>query len=1536
MKNIFCLLLLAVLMLEARRALSQGWSARVVLNFNSGSSPLASVDNATISFSGATSYAWSGTSNLAVDLTGTGIPSGPLYVVASGPSAFNPQEIAYISTSFEGPFEANCNMYYLDLYGTASQYVTGTFTLYSRLEISHFTEECNRIRLTTDVCSPRYTWEVSENLSGPFKILTNTHTSGISLSGEDLAAIGFNKYGRKYFRVTGLTGTTSPMVPVYLFAPGPSADFSLIPPTCHNGTDGAIRLKIFSADPGIIDDFVVTVKNEDETSPIQLYPNNTDEILITGLSPTKYSITIENNTNISIYGACLSSFSVGPIANPDKVQLSSIEVSDHHGFAISCKDGSDGYVKVTPTGGTGLYSAFEWTPNVSTTSMATNLPAGTYNVKVRDSHGCASDEYSSVLEAPGKVVVEIQSFGGKNGYGVSCHNSYDGEIAAFATGGVAGYTYTWSGGTTSDKLIALGTGTYEVSVSDANGCMATAVTILEAPDPIDFTIQQLSTIKCAGDKTAALEVQSVENTIGTVFYQWSTGDVGQSITGKSAGHFSVAVSDDQGCSQTKGILLEDPPAYTVDLIALSDFNGSPIRCNGESNGSIVAKVKDGTGEDAAATHYTWYRGENEVVAGSGQPLLEAIGAGSYTVKVEYHEGCMSSNVLVIGEPDPLQTSIRTVTDYHGFPLSCNGATDGAILAQSTGGTGGHVYLWENGTAEASRQDLGAGKYTVVVSDDNGCEAYAETILSAPEQVEAQIHIISDFNGMAVSCTENSDGHLRGSAQGGTSPFLFVWNTGANTPDLTGISAGHYSLTATDINGCSALREITLEAPPPVTVFIHDSSDYNAFGVSCYESEDGFLLAGAAGGTGSYRYKWLDTSHSDPYYDHLPAGKYTVVVTDQNGCTGSAFGELTMPQPLIPLVVASKNISCNEGRDGEIELTVSGGAGGYTYLINDETWQEEPRLTAVGAGQHTLQVRDINGCSQSIPHTLTEPEPLSITFTDVEPALCGEARGRVSSVVSGGTGTFAYHWTGAQGVLPSFSQDLADLLPGVYTLRVTDENSCQTTESVGVPATDGPKIKMTALESPTCAESEDGSAMVEVVDGDGPYKFLWNDGQLTFTATGLRRGHHLVEVRDANDCLTTGDIDLTAPEPIEINLLERSEPICHGDCNGSIKVIAEGGNGDYEYAWPSSTGPGATDLCAGQYRIKVTDRKGCTADNIFDLGQPQPLTTTARVAAAPSCPGACDGSLQIQANGGTGILQYVWSTGDTTQDLFDLCEGTYTLTVTDENNCAAPNLFSLEDPEGAVIDLGDSATICGGQAFTLDAGPRWKRYLWESTTDFTSSAQQIILSEGGTYWLTATATNGCLSRDTFYLKTSDDLLNANFLLATEASARDTLVAIDISWPIPENIVWTFPNEMVILKDQRETVYGRFDQDGYYSISLLATLGECRDEITKTVAIVSEKNGPPDNGRLGSESFVKKFELYPNPNNGVFDLQIEFADPSPVLLTVWNTLIARPVLVVEDTGSSKYKKHFDLQPLSAGNYTLRMDYKNGTRYVRFVVR
>jgi hypothetical protein len=274
-------------------------------------------------------------------------------------------------------------------------------------------------------------------------------------------------------------------------------------------------------------------------------------------------------------------------------------------------------------------------------------------------------------------------------------------------------------------------------------------------------------------------------------------------------------------------------------------------------------------------------------------------------------------------------------------------------------------------------------------------------------------------------------------------------------------------------------------------------------------------------------------------------------------------------------------------------------------------------------------------------------------------------------------------------------------------------------------------------------------------------------------------------------------------------------------------------------------------------------------------------------------------------------------------------------VSDDSSCASSDTCVLKNPPGESLDLGGSITLCSGQDYTIDAGPQWREYAWSANNGFNSSSRRVTISEPGMYWLTATSNKGCTAQDTFLLETSNHLLQANFLMTTEATAMDTVVIIDISWPLPETATWKFPDEMKHLQNFGDIVFGQFEEPGNYDVTLAATLGECRDEITKTVSILRPKESSGE-GRLGAEPFVKKFDLYPNPNEGTFDVAVEYREPAPLTLTVWSILATRKIGQITDDGKEVYHKHFELGPLTAGHYSIRLDYGRGTKYIRFIVR
>jgi len=394
-------------------------------------------------------------------------------------------------------------------------------------------------------------------------------------------------------------------------------------------------------------------------------------------------------------------------------------------------------------------------------------------------------------------------------------------------------------------------------------------------------------------------------------------------------------------------------------------------------------------------------------------------------------------------------------------------------------------------------------------------------------------------------------------------------------------------------------------------------------------------------------------------------------------------------------------------------------------------------------------------------------------------------------------------------------------------------------------------------------------------------------------------------------------------------------LCNGDCNGIIEVNASGGNGNYEFVWSSqATTPLASNLCAGNHIVTVKDNKNCSLERTISLGQPEQLQVNLIKNQAPICHDGCNGDLLVESFGGTGTHTYLWNTGSTSANLSGLCSADYTVNITDLNGCSISSTYKVENPPALVIDLGENKTLCVGQTYVLDAGSSWTKYTWSSNTGVTDSSRQIVIKDAGEYSVEVENQNGCKAFDSFILKTSIDLLQAEFFMAAEAMVGDTIVLVDVSWPLQENIAWSYPVSMEKIFDNGPVVHGKFNDEGVYEIALTAALGECRDKMVKTVTIL-QSSDDLDGGRLGYEKFVKNFELYPNPNSGEFDVRIELEEESPITLSVWSPMTSLNIHKSKEDGQSNYLKHVDLRPLQPGTYILRLDHASGYESIRFIV-
>ena len=990
---------------------------------------------------------------------------------------------------------------------------------------------------------------------------------------------------------------------------------------------------------------------------------------------------------------------------------------------VSCNGANDGSVMVDVVGGTPGYS-YLWS-NAGTTPTISSLAPGTYTVTVTDLNMCTTTASATVIE-PNALSVS------GNVSNESAVDAEDGAIDITASGGTMPYSYNWGAQGTDPDLVSLPPGTYTVTVTDANMCTISASFTVNAFDAPMITVDNVSDVSCNGNNDGAISI-SVNGGISPYTYSWtgpSNPPANEDITNLLSGIYTVTVTDNIGTTAVETITVDQPSAITISVTSSSD-----VSCNNANDGNIDMSVTGGT----PVYSYDWG-------IGIANQDLFGLGGGTYTLTVTDGNGCTAAGPsVVIDEPDPIVITLNSLNDP-----DCNGGTNGSIDVSVSGGTPGYTYAWTGGGNAEDFSGVGAGTYTLTVTDSRGCtEVSTAYTLDEP----TAINVFSNITN--VSCHGLSDGAISLTVSGGTPGYTYSWDNGLPpAQNQTGLGAGTYFVTVTDANGCEVVEgPINITEPDEI---ILSSSVTNASDAG----DDGAIDLSVSGGTPGYTYNW-NTSATSQDLSGLASGCYTVTVTDTNGCTAT---DSIKVEGIIILTGEVSDVSCFGNNDGAIDITVSGGIAPYVYSWSagvDPSNAED--ASALVAGDYTVTVTDANGGFAVATFTVNTPEALTISMVDIVDESGEGCNGSINITVIGGTLPYSYQWSNG-----ASSQDITDLCKGDYSVMIIDGNGCViiSTEYTVLPAP--LTVANTNGTTPvSCNGGDDGVLCLSVLGGCAPYTFDIGDGSPMIDTEGsvcfdgLSQGSYTVTITDGGTPQMTLEHTMTVvePDPIEIVVIDlnnNTDPDC-SDPNGSINISVSGGAGGYTYMW--SDGNESEDnfnLCHGQYNVTVTDANGCeqslNAITVI-LGLNIDVESTIDV----SCIDACDGSIDITVTGGQQPYTYNWSSGQAVPDPGSLCAGSYDVTVTDANNLTA-TLFGIQinAPSTALMLTTNSVTIPTADqndgAIDINVTGGWGNYTysWNGPNGFSANTQDVGGLEEGTYTVTVEDANGCVQIMTFTL------------------------------------------------------------------------------------------------------------------------------------------------------------------------------------------
>jgi len=756
---------------------------------------------------------------------------------------------------------------------------------------------------------------------------------------------------------------------------------------------------------------------------------------------------------------------------------------------VSCFGLSDGEIDITPAGGTPAVAGYTyfWTGGtgiVTDDEDQTGLYAGDYDVTVTDSLGCTADSTFTIGQP---TAVAIDSFQSGD---VTIAGLGDGWAKVYASGGTPAYTYDWSSGGTTDSIFGLDGGNYSVDVTDANGCLATDNVTIYEPGVLIATVSAIQdTITCYGDADGSARATASG---GTRPYSWdfSSGTIVEDTiaTNLGPGYIKVTVTDFFGAKAYDSIRIVEPGELTVSGANLQD-----VSCFGYSDGGMDLSISGGT----APFSYLWSNGSTE-------SNLTNISEGLFSVTVTDAHGCQDGTVGLINEPDSIEMSF-SLTD------ACYGEASGEIDLTVSGGTPGYTYFWSNTLTSEDIDFLFAGKYWVDVTDSEGCYNSDTTYVLESDEV---IATAAEYK---ASCYARADGQTIALVTGGTSPYTYLWDDLSAQTDSIATDLGpdwYYTVTATDINGCSDTGRVYLNEQDAIMVNT-DSID----NILC-PGENGNIYI-SHNGTAPFTYDWTPGNIATQNLMDATAGIYELDLIDAAGCQNLPYEDTIKDLSMAINIVTQQGNDpiCSDGDDGKIVLKATGGSGTLMYSIDDKlNWQTDPdtNWTDLAAGSYITVIQDASGCEvYGDTLILSGPDAIVLTLLYADSADCyGASTGGAAIQASGGTGTLSYSWDSGE-----TKDTIMDKAAGKYTVIVTDENMCVKVDSVDIEQPD----EFLLISTDSTWEDPTGTITITVSGGTLPYTYsltgikdsISSNTMVTFE--GLAGGDYHFTIVDGNNC-----------------------------------------------------------------------------------------------------------------------------------------------------------------------------------------------------------------------------------------------------------------------------------------------------------------------------------------------------------------------------------------------------------------------------------
>ncbi|MFO7977909.1 MAG: T9SS type A sorting domain-containing protein [Bacteroidales bacterium] len=963
-------------------------------------------------------------------------------------------------------------------------------------------------------------------------------------------------------------------------------NISVVDVSCFGGNDGRILVEMDGAAPFNICKYTGCIP---EVMDPQFEKTQTGQY--NNLSAGTYYIVVVDS-NGCLFTQCVT------VTEPEQLVVEEPVVTE-----VQCFGGADGTATLTVSGGTPPYTvngvAFDG-PEYT----FTGLSADDYAFEVYDANECGPvpvafkiEQPLAALEAEVKTIVEP-----------TCNGDSDGTALIQISGGTAPYFYD-EVELEGDELLLTGLaeGDHEALILDANGCEVLVTVVMTEPEPLALEIA-VTNVSCFEGEDGTISVNASGGT-GPYTYCLLNDCDGDCIgindakteaydvvyDGHLAGDYCIMVTDANGCTISQKVTITEPDKLVASVEVINH-----VSCFGLADGKAALTITGGNTPYDVDFDYDW----------------DALEAGVYTVIVDDYKGCGPVEVeFTITEPDKLVATVDVLSD-----ASCFGESDGVAELTIAGGT----KPYDVDFGEYDWDALAAGDYKVVVTDANGCVAEDTFTITQPEEILIEVEVTD------VTCNGGSDGNIAVNVTAEFEIAQICFFDECIVPDgcdpvvptktlpdteFGGLQAGWYTIVVMDVNGCIAYVCVEIKEPDPIAVALTYAP------ILCFDGTTDILVEGE-GGTGDLTLYAVDGD------DLIPVGVLPVtvpdvsggaalnwVVVDENLCEFPITDFIAQPEELVIVDVDPTAVTCFEGNDGMVAITIDGGTPPYTANMGTVVG-DVLTISDLMAGVYTVEILDANNCWVDQIFTILDGPEIFVNLVEVIDVMChGSATGSLEVLATGGNGGFTYS---IDGDVYQESGLFEDLLAGEYTVYVMDAEGC-TSMLEGIVVAEPEDLVVTLeVDDVSCFGAADGQVSGYITGGVGPYytclyTFCVDDPENTdstpdksqgFVHYDLEPGEYTLLVMDQNGCKWYQCITIGEPVAMEATITAYTDVAVYGEATGEATVTATGGSEVYTYLWSDGqTTQTATGLVAGDYSVVVTDENGCEAFAEVTISQP---------------------------------------------------------------------------------------------------------------------------------------------------------------------------------------------------------------------------------------------------------------------------------------------------------------------------------------------